>query len=165
MNGIYVIIGGNLGNREHNLENCRKQIELKIGQIDQMSSIYQTAAWGNEADAPYLNQVLKLSTKMSPGEVLQLSLKIEENLGRVRNEKWESRLIDIDLLFFNDQVLNESELIIPHPHLQKRKFVLVPMNEIAPSLVHPVLHKTIHELLSECQDPLNVDLYQPNDER
>ncbi len=165
MNGIYLIIGGNIGNRAENLSICREMIANEIGPLQQSSSLYETASWGNENEAAYLNQVLFLQTNKSAGETLICCLSIEKKMGRVRQIKWESRLIDIDILFFNQDIIYEPNLKIPHPHIQKRKFVLIPLNEIASGFIHPVLHKKISQLLHECDDKLEVrivsnDIYE-----
>ncbi len=156
MNGIYLIIGGNMGEREKYLFESAIAVEKQIGKIIHQSSIYETASWGNTAQRPFLNQVLYLKTVLSARQVLENCLAIEKQMGRVREIKWGSRTIDIDILFYNEDVIQEDNLKIPHPFIQDRKFVLVPFNEIAPDFIHPVLKKTIHQLLIECKDSLEV---------
>ncbi len=160
MNGIYLIIGGNLGNRVENLRRCVALIETRIGAVLNASGIYETAAWGKEDAGPYLNQVLFIKTDYSAEEILRRSLSIENTLGRTRHEKWESRLIDIDILFFNKEIIRLPLLTIPHPHLHNRKFVLIPLNDIAEDFIHPVFHQTVGELLKACPDPLEVHLFK-----
>lgn len=161
MNGVYLITGGNLGNRQENLQKGSLLIEELIGVIEAHSSIYETASWGKIHEPNYLNQVLFVKTSLSAQEVLKECLLIEEEMGRVRQKKWESRLIDIDILFFNDEVYSLPNLKIPHPHLAQRKFVLIPLNEIASDFTHPILYKRIQELLELCQDTLEVNKYTP----
>jgi 2-amino-4-hydroxy-6-hydroxymethyldihydropteridine diphosphokinase len=156
MNGIYFIIGGNLGDRLALIEECKQKIKKILGPILRSSSIYESESWGETNNPNYLNQVLFIESKFSAKEVLEKALEIEKELGRTRDKKWESRLIDIDILFFNDEIIEEKNLIIPHPHLQNRKFVLVPLNEIASEFVHPVLKTTISNLLDNCSDNLKV---------
>jgi 2-amino-4-hydroxy-6-hydroxymethyldihydropteridine diphosphokinase len=163
MNGIYLIIGGNLENRIRNLEYCRRLIAERIGQLMRVSGIYETAAWGKEDEPAYLNQVLLIHSEKSAEEVLTSSLAIEHELGRTRNKKWEARLIDIDILFYNNAVINLPNLHIPHPRMQDRKFVLFPLCEIAENYVHPLLNKTVSEMLTACKDPLEVKLYFGNE--
>jgi 2-amino-4-hydroxy-6-hydroxymethyldihydropteridine diphosphokinase len=103
-----------------------------------------------------------LEVKESPNVLLQKCLAIEHQLGRIRQEKWDSRLIDIDLLFYNHEIIHESNLSIPHPHMHKRRFVLVPLAEIAPTFIHPIIKNTIQELLLECEDKLEVIPFDPN---
>lgn len=156
MNGIYFIIGGNLGDRLALIEECKQKIKKILGPILRSSSIYESESWGETNNPNYLNQVLFIESKFSAKEVLEKALEIEKELGRTRDKKWESRLIDIDILFFNNEIIEEKNLKIPHPHLQNRKFVLVPLNEIASEFVHPVLKTTISNLLDNCNDNLKV---------
>ena len=145
-----------MGERELYLERARNYIVEKCGELKNISSIYETAAWGKTDQPMFLNQALEILTPLGPIQLLQQILNIERQLGRKRNEKYGPRNIDIDILFYNDEIYNDSSLIIPHPALQYRRFALKPMNEIAPDLIHPVLKKTIAELFGECPDDLQV---------
>ena len=156
MNQTYLLIGGNLGNREANLEKARFLIAAGAGPIGRFSALYETQAWGMQDQPAFLNQVLLVITVLDPRELLATILAIEHQMGRERTEKFGPRLIDIDILFYNNEVLNEPGLTIPHPQLHLRKFTLEPLNEIAPLLFHPVLKKTVEVLLRECADPLAV---------
>lgn len=157
MNTCYLLLGGNLGNKEENLRQAVTLLEQKLGSTAKKSSIYITAAWGNENQPEFYNQAIQLSTAFTSIEVLKIALEVEELLGRKRNDdKWQERTIDIDILFYNNEIINLPELKIPHPFIQERKFVLIPMNEIASEFIHPVLKKTINQLLDECKDQLEV---------
>jgi 2-amino-4-hydroxy-6-hydroxymethyldihydropteridine diphosphokinase len=156
MNQTYLLIGGNLGNREENLGRSRVHIATDIGKILRSSSIFETEAWGKQDQPPFLNQVLLIETNSTVTNVLHQLLTIEERMGRKRMEKFGPRLIDIDILFFNNDIIHEPGLTVPHPHLHERRFTLEPLNEIAPLMIHPVLKKTITELLESCPDPLAV---------
>ena len=159
MNEAYLLTGGNIGDRFDYLSKAKKEIEKRGGRILQQSSIYETAAWGKKNQEAFLNQVLKIETKLNPEQLLKSILQIEEDLGRKRGLKYGPRAIDIDILFFNDEVLDQQGLKIPHPQLQNRRFVLIPLNEIAPHKLHPVFHKTISQVLAECPDPLAVNKF------
>jgi len=156
MNKIFLITGGNIGNRKKNLKTAAELIQERLGQIIQSSKIYETEAWGITNQASFYNQVLFIESKFSAEEILQKILKIEEGMGRVRTIKNAARIIDIDILFFNHEVINEPNLNVPHPEIVNRRFVLTPLNELAPNLVHPVLNKSIHYLLANCKDELKV---------
>lgn len=160
MNGIYLIIGGNMGERENNLLECKELINKAIGEIEQESAIYETAAWGKTDQPSFLNQVFFLKSILNPNQILTTCLAIESQMGRVRHEKWEARKIDIDILLYNDEVIDEEDLSIPHPHMKNRRFVLKPLADIAPNVVHPVYNKTIIELLENCPDPLEVTRFK-----
>lgn len=152
----YLLLGANLGDRFAQVSIALQNIERDVGVVVSQSSLYETEAWGGENQPMYLNQVLIVETTMSARALLRAVQKIENQLGRTRKEKWESRLIDIDILFYGDDCINEPDLIVPHPFLDKRKFTLVPLVEIAADLIHPVYNKTVRQLLSELDDPLTV---------
>jgi len=159
MNEAFLLTGGNIGDRKNYLWRAKKEIEERCGKILKQSSIYETAAWGKEDQEAFLNQVLKIETGLSSEELLHTILKVEEDLGRKRDLKYGPRIIDIDILFFNNEVIDLHGLKIPHPQIQNRKFVLVPLNEIAAEKIHPVFQKTVSRLLSECPDPLTVNKF------
>ena len=148
-----------MGDRLHILSKAREFIADKCGKIIMQSSVYETAAWGKEDQEAFLNQVILIDTKLSPVELLESVLKIEEILGRKRELKYGPRIIDIDIIFFNDEVINIEGLKVPHPHMDKRRFVLIPLNEIAPQKYHPVLKKDVSQLLDDCPDGLAVNKF------
>lgn len=155
---VYLSLGSNLGNRMENLSNAVKKLHL-LGNHFCYSSIYKTDPWGFESTEEFLNMALSFETAICAEDLLPELLSIEQQLGRVRycNEiNYESRTIDIDILFFGNQIINNTELRIPHPLLQDRKFVLIPLNEIASELIHPVNNKSIKELLFDCKDVCTV---------
>jgi 2-amino-4-hydroxy-6-hydroxymethyldihydropteridine diphosphokinase len=156
MSKAYLLTGGNEGDRYLNMQQARTNIEHICGQLLQVSSLYETAAWGKTDQADFLNQVLLVETNLTPQELLRAIFSIEEKGGRIRTVKNAPRTIDIDILFYDRQILDEPGLSIPHPRIAERRFVLEPLNEISPGFVHPVLEKTIHRLLLECKDELAV---------
>ena len=154
----YLLLGGNLGNREENLDQAIDLIGEGIGEIEALSSRYETAAWGKTDQPSFLNQAVAVKTRLSAVQVLEKALEIEQVLGRVRKEKWGERLIDIDLILFGNEVIDIADkLQVPHPHMQNRKFVMLPLSEIAPGIVHPVLGKTILEISENISDQLDVN--------
>ncbi|WP_114778707.1 2-amino-4-hydroxy-6-hydroxymethyldihydropteridine diphosphokinase [Botryobacter ruber] len=153
---LYLLLGGNLGDRISYLDQARKKIATAVGPVMRSSGLYETAAWGKTDQPAFLNQVLEVQTEQSPEQVLQIINAIEHDLGRIRAEHWGSRVIDIDILFYDDLVLQTQRLTIPHPQLHLRRFTLQPLAEIAPDLLHPLLQKNIRELLQECPDKLEV---------
>lgn len=155
----YLLTGGNLGDRAANLSRARELIGLHAGSVVAASSLYETAAWGNEDQPAFLNQALVIETELSPRRLIRRLLKLEKQMGRVREEKYGPRLIDIDILLYDQQVHQYPLLTLPHPALPQRRFALMPLAEIAPGLIHPVLNMSIRELLSECPDPLPVKKY------
>ena len=152
----YILLGSNLGNSIKYLSDAILEIEYKLGTISSKSSLYQTASWGKHDQPDFINQVIELKTSLSPAELLKAVLQIENDLGRQRLEKWGSRTIDIDILLYEDQIVNTANLVIPHPYLSVRRFSLMPLSEIAPNLLHPILKKSITELLNELTDNLFV---------
>ena len=160
MNKVFLLTGGNLEDRMQNLQKAGSLIEEYVGKILRKSSVYETAAWGNTAQPSFLNQVIEISTLLPAEKVLSTILEIEQKLGRIRREKMGPRMIDIDILYFNHSIFFSTNLIIPHPQLHNRRFVLVPLAEIAPEFVHPILHKNSQQLLQSCDDLLEVKKYE-----
>jgi 2-amino-4-hydroxy-6-hydroxymethyldihydropteridine diphosphokinase len=152
MNKSFLLIGGNEGDSLSWLAMARGQIEKTAGRIVQSSSIYRTAAWGKTDQADFLNQALQVSTPLAAPDLMKTLLEIEKMMGRQRGEKYGSRIIDIDILFFNDAVISLPGLIVPHPEVPNRRFALEPMAEIAPDHIHPLLGRSIRFLLAECPD-------------
>jgi 2-amino-4-hydroxy-6-hydroxymethyldihydropteridine diphosphokinase len=154
MNEVYLCLGGNLGNCSATFAQVCALIEQTVGKVKKQSSLYQSQAWGMEGAPDFLNQVIMVETKVSEEKLLEILLEIEKKLGRERTETttYQSRLIDIDILFFNKKIIKTGTLEIPHPRLHLRKFVLEPLNEIAPNFIHPVINKSISELLKLCPD-------------
>jgi 2-amino-4-hydroxy-6-hydroxymethyldihydropteridine diphosphokinase len=158
---VFLGIGTNLGSRESNLEQAVARIEEYIGPVINSSSIYETEPWGFEAKDEFLNIVVKVETDQTPSGTLEKILMIESLMGRVRGQKrYSSRLIDIDILLFEDLIIDKKNLKIPHPLLHQRKFVLVPLCELALEMIHPVLKKSIAELLEICVDRSEVKMYK-----
>jgi 2-amino-4-hydroxy-6-hydroxymethyldihydropteridine diphosphokinase len=154
---LYVLLGANLGDPKVMFELACQQLAGQVGPIERASALYETTAWGITSQPTYLNQVLRLGTLLSPADVLARTQAIETTLGRVRHERWGARLIDIDLLFYDDLVLQTPTLALPHPLLHERRFTLVPLAEIAPDLVHPVLKQSVSTLVLQCQDEGQVN--------
>ncbi|MGK2861302.1 MAG: 2-amino-4-hydroxy-6-hydroxymethyldihydropteridine diphosphokinase [Chitinophagaceae bacterium] len=159
MNTAYLLTGGNLGAREETLARAYKRIQEQCGDITGLSSLYETEAWGQIHQPQFLNQVLEIQTICNPQHLLEKLQDIEKQTGRIRKEKYGPRLIDIDILLFNDEIHDMPRLKIPHPEIQNRQFVLVPLAEIAPTRIHPILKKTITELLIICPDNLKVSKF------
>jgi 2-amino-4-hydroxy-6-hydroxymethyldihydropteridine diphosphokinase len=156
MHTAYLLIGGNLGDRLQNLQSAVEYIEEKCGDIISISSIYETAAWGVTDQPSFLNQVVVLNTELTPPDLMSMLLGIENEMGRVRQEKMGPRTIDIDILLIDDLQIRSDSLTIPHPSLHARRFALTPLAEVAATKVHPGKNKTIAELLTDCPDSLAV---------
>lgn len=158
-NVVYLHTGSNLGNRLENLTKVNDLVVQFVGDIVAKSAYYETAAWGVEDQPNFYNQALKVVTDLSPEMVLEKVLWIEsEYFNRVRTEKWAARIIDIDVLLYNDLIIKTDDLVIPHPYLHQRNFVLIPLMEIAEDLEHPILKATIEDLYWESTDKLEVFL-------
>jgi 2-amino-4-hydroxy-6-hydroxymethyldihydropteridine diphosphokinase len=156
MNKAYLLIGGNLGNRSAYLLEAITHIQQICGNIVHSSAIYETAAWGKTDQPNFYNQALVVDTPLEPEKLMKRLLEIETTMGRKRTEKLGPRIIDLDILLIDGLVLHTNLLQIPHPAMAARKFVLLPLCEIAPDLIHPVYQKTIKDLLAACTDVLDV---------
>lgn len=154
---IYLLLGSNLGDRLENITRARHEISRHIGPIITASSLYKTAAWGKTEQPDFYNQVLELATVLTPEALLITILEIEKQVGRVREERWGPRIIDIDILFYGNLIVSTDNLRIPHPEIQNRKFTLLPLAEIAGNFIHPKIQKTIDEILQESTDALPVE--------
>lgn len=148
----YLGLGTNLGDKIFNLDIALEKIEKEIGQISKKSSIYETEAWGVKNQDNYYNLVIEVKTRLLPLAIIQKILQIEVTLGRIREKKWDSRIIDIDILFFENYIISTDNLHIPHPFLEKRNFVIQPLNEIVTGFFHPKLRKSVAQLASESKD-------------
>lgn len=153
---VVLLLGANLGDKVTTLHDAVKEINENVGKVTSLSYFYETAAWGKENQPSYYNQVLTCSTRLFGEELLSKTQFIENKLGRIRKEKWGARIIDIDILFIEDEVINTDTLKVPHPFIQERRFTLEPLTEILPNFVHPVLNQTLSDLLLQCKDPLTV---------
>jgi 2-amino-4-hydroxy-6-hydroxymethyldihydropteridine diphosphokinase len=161
METIYLLLGSNLGDRYRNLDLARQQISRQIGTLVTQSSVYKTAAWGKTNQPAFYNQVVAVKTVLSPRKALEILQSIEEALGRTRAEKWGPRIMDIDILFWGDQIVNEPNLTIPHPGIPQRRFTLMPLVEIRKDFIHPILRRDMKALLEECTDSLSVEKLFP----
>ena len=162
MNISFLLTGGNLGNRFENLQQAFQLIEQTCGTILKQSSVYKTAAWGVANQPDFYNQALELQTEFLPEKLMQQLLLIEETMGRKREKKMGPRIIDIDILLMNDFIINSPLVTVPHPLVNERRFALTPLAEIAPDVIHPVLHKSIKEILAQCKDNLPVYKISPD---
>lgn len=161
MKRVYLGLGTNLGSRLENLKQAIGKIEEHIGPVLKSSSVYETEPWGFRSENQFFNMAVEIETDLKPSGLLGRLLMIESILGRLREgREYKSRIIDLDILLYGKQVINKGDLKIPHPRLHERKFVLVPLCEIAPGMIHPVFEKTVAELLKECKD--NSRVYKEN---
>lgn len=156
----HLLLGSNVGNRTQQLEKARELIEARIGKIKKKSKIYETAPWGEKEQEDFLNQALEVDTKLKPKKVLEKIAEIEKLMEREETYKWGPREIDVDILMYEDEMICEMDLTIPHPFLHERKFTLLPLSEIAPDLYHPIMGASILDLLLDCEDNLEVNEYK-----
>nr|WP_295925658.1 2-amino-4-hydroxy-6-hydroxymethyldihydropteridine diphosphokinase [uncultured Dyadobacter sp.] len=159
---VYLLLGSNLGDRFQVLEAARRYIAVEAGVIVSQSAVYETAPWGLTDQPAFLNQVLQIKTHLLPEELLRVVLNIEHELGRVRYERWGARIIDIDVLYYGDMVLDSARLTLPHPRIQDRRFVLAPLAEVAPDFLHPILQQTSEQLFLQCTDTSSVSKISQN---
>jgi len=159
---VYFLLGSNLGDRNKYLKEASQLLEQTVGRKTRSSSVYETQSWGVANLPDYLNQVIEMETNLLPEFILEKTQAIEEKLHRQRTNKWQSRTIDIDILFYNKVILNLPKLKIPHPELQNRMFTLAPLDELIPDFVHPILKKTVHQLKQEVNDGLLVKKHTLN---
>ncbi len=158
---VYFLLGGNLDNREMILSEAISKMKLVIGELVSSSSIYETEPWGFEHEQNFLNQVVVFSSKLSAIKILDRTQQIEKDLGRIRKEnQYSERTIDIDILFYDDQIISAERLIVPHPKIQERLFALIPLLDVASDLIHPVELKSIKELHDECADKMEVKKFK-----
>ncbi|MBO7439698.1 MAG: 2-amino-4-hydroxy-6-hydroxymethyldihydropteridine diphosphokinase [Bacteroidales bacterium] len=156
----YLSLGSNLGDRADNLRRAIEQIAASVGTVTMQSPIYETQSWGY-SDEDYLNQTIACETALTPLQLLQTVNTIESQMGRIRSGNgYEARPIDIDILFYDNEILDTPQLVIPHPKIALRRFVLQPTADIAPDFVHPTIHKTIRQLLEECEDTGQCIIHQ-----
>ena len=156
MEEAYLLLGSNLGDSKSYISEAVVNIRKEIGELLECSSLYQTASWGNVNQPDFINQVIRVRTNLNPQQLLTNILVIETRLGRQRLEKWGSRTIDIDLLFYGDHIIQEENLKVPHPFLHLRRFTLMPLVELNPGFVHPILNLTVQELCENLNDDLSV---------
>ena len=159
----YLILGSNLGDRTNQLSRAKRLIIERAGEIISESHMYETQPWGHEDQPWFINQVVHISSPLEPPELLFTCKNIEQETGRLPAEKWHARHIDIDILLYDHQVYEHSDLVIPHPMIQHRNFVLIPLMEIAPYYLHPVLNKTIEEIYMESRDQGEVYIFNADD--
>lgn len=157
---VFLLLGANLGEREATLLKAKMLISEQIAPILVQSHLYETAPWGVTDQPSFLNQVVKIETDWLPLDILKKTLAIEKQLGRERRLRWGARMIDIDMLYYGDFILETTDLHLPHPRLHERRFTLVPLAQVAPDFVHPLLKKTNQELLEKCTDTGIVSVFK-----
>jgi len=151
----YISLGTNVGNKKENLINAINYIAGE-NEIIRKSALYKTEPWGNKEQDDFINQVILIKTKMPPNELMAFLLNTEKKMGRERIEKWGPRIIDLDILFYDNEIIEEEGLVIPHPYITDRKFILVPLMEISESFKHPLTKQTIKWHIEACSDKNQV---------
>ena len=150
----YLLFGSNLGDRSAQIKVAVSKVLERAGQLVALSSVYETEPWGFDHEIPFLNQAMSILTPETPGKLMQMLLSVEKEMGRVRKMGgYQARKLDIDILLYGIDIIGQQDLVIPHPLLRERRFALVPLEEIAAGAIHPLMHKSIRELLQECKDP------------
>lgn len=157
---IYLLLGSNLGDRLSQIRRSIQKIKDEIGTVLMESAVYETESWGVPDQPLFLNQAIVVETEVEPIVLLEKVKEIERSLGRSKRNHWQSREIDIDILFFEDQIINSQRLTIPHPHIPDRLFALIPLMELAPHFVHPIHELSILELYDQCTDQGNIVLFE-----
>jgi 2-amino-4-hydroxy-6-hydroxymethyldihydropteridine diphosphokinase len=160
VNQLILHLGSNVGDREAHLTLALQKIEMKIGTIAMSSTIYETEAWGMADQADFLNMAVSVSTKTGLKDCFKLCKEIELMVSGPKDIKWGPRVLDIDLIFFNDEIYQDAQLTIPHPQIENRNFVLIPLMEICGNYTHPQYAKTIEELYDDCKDECQVYVYE-----
>lgn len=160
MTSVVILLGTNLGDRLLNLKKADLEIGQRIGLVLMRSMIYQTKPWGNTEQDDFLNQVLVIDSSKKANEILSALLEIELEMGRKRTKQWEPRIIDLDILYFGDEIIETKDLKIPHPFIQERRFTLVPLAEILPAMIHPVFKQSNYDLLLQTTDHSSVIIYE-----
>lgn len=160
MNTVYILLGANLGDPINQIEQAIQLLKNKIGNLIATSSLYKSEAWGIENQPVFYNQVLVIETTLDPSDCLVVCQEVEILLGRKRDIKWGARVIDIDILYINNLIIDTATLSIPHPYIHKRNFTLIPLCELAPNFIHPKLKKSNLQLLSESEDHLRVEEFK-----
>ncbi len=158
MNGIYLLLGSNMGDRLGNLRDAIRRLTQGQIRIIEESSVYETEPWGQSDQAWFLNVIVQIETPLNEQDLLRKCLNTEGEMGRIRTLKWGERIIDIDILYYHDHTVDTEELTLPHPGIPERRFTLVPLSELCPYELHPVLHQSQAELLLNCSDTLDCRL-------
>lgn len=160
MSNVYLSLGSDIGDRLNNLFEATVWLEREAGEIMSRSSVYETESWGFESENPFLNQVILIQTTLAPDELMEKIGLIEKSLGRIRkNTGYESRNIDVDILFYDDLIYQKKNLTIPHPRLHLRNFTMIPLREIASEFIHPVFNEKMVVLAGKCKDQKKVNLF------
>lgn len=159
MKDVYLLFGSNLGDRLGHLNEAIERTSSACGHLLRRSKVYETAAWGKTDQPAFLNQVVKMETPQQANQLLFSLLKIEQQMGRIRREKYSERIIDIDILYYADEIIQTADLVVPHPRIAERRFVLVPMAELNNQWMDPVKKMSIQSLLEQCTDQLEVTIF------